>query len=246
MIRHLSLTPLLLPLLWTAQGAADTGLTTRECTLEPHMVVELSSPVAGVIERVRVDRGAVVRRGQVVVELMREVEQAAVALNRAELEFGEVTSTRNRELFEQKLISAQEKDEVELKRELARLKLAAAEARLRQRSIASPIDGVVLARMMDPGEYVGEEPILEIASLDPLYAEAVMPRETFGQVAPDMQAEVALGPPLGGSYPARIAVIDPVIDAASGTFGVRLELDNPGLGIPAGVTCAVSFGGAAE
>jgi hypothetical protein len=36
-------------------------------------------------------------------------------------------------------------------------------------------------------------------------------------------------------------VIDPVIDAASNTFGVRLILPNPGNRIPAGVRCAMTW-----
>jgi multidrug efflux pump subunit AcrA (membrane-fusion protein) len=36
-------------------------------------------------------------------------------------------------------------------------------------------------------------------------------------------------------------VVDRVVDAASGTFRVRLELANPGNRIPAGIKCAVRF-----
>jgi hypothetical protein len=168
-------------------------------------------------------------------------EKAEVELHRAELEFGRVTSTRNAELFAQKLISAQELDEVEIKTRVAGLQLAAAEARTRQRVITSPIDGVVLARLMDPGEYVGEEAVLRLADLDPLHVEAVLPRELFGTLAADGNAEITLGEPLGGTRTARIAVIDPVIDAASGTFGVRLVLPNPDHAVPAGLKCEVRF-----
>jgi multidrug efflux pump subunit AcrA (membrane-fusion protein) len=40
---------------------------------------------------------------------------------------------------------------------------------------------------------------------------------------------------------ARVLVADRVIDAASGTFGVRLELPNPGNQIPAGAKCKARF-----
>jgi multidrug efflux pump subunit AcrA (membrane-fusion protein) len=48
-----------------------------------------------------------------------------------------------------------------------------------------------------------------------------------------------------GTYSARITVIDRVIDAASGTFRIRLELPNPKNEIPAGLRCKVKFPGAA-
>jgi hypothetical protein len=49
--------------------------------------------------------------------------------------------------------------------------------------------------------------------------------------------------PLGGSYRAVVEVVDPVIDAASGTFGVRLRLPNPDHSIPAGIHCNVEWPG---
>ncbi len=46
-----------------------------------------------------------------------------------------------------------------------------------------------------------------------------------------------LDAPVGGSYPAKVVIVDQVIDAASGTFGVRVELPNPKLELPAGLKC---------
>ncbi|CAN0204246.1 unnamed protein product [Phaeothamnion confervicola] len=46
---------------------------------------------------------------------------------------------------------------------------------------------------------------------------------------------------VAGSFRARVTLVDKVIDAASGTFGVRLELPNPGGRVPAGIKCRVRF-----
>jgi multidrug efflux pump subunit AcrA (membrane-fusion protein) len=43
------------------------------------------------------------------------------------------------------------------------------------------------------------------------------------------------------TLPARVDAIDPVIDAASDTFRVRLLLPNPGNAIPAGIRCSVAL-----
>lgn len=221
-------------------GDSDEWVT-RDCLLDPHMIIDLASPVPGVISRIEVDKGDRIKKGDTVVYLRSEVEQALVNLNIAEVEFSKITITRNDELFQQKLISPQERDEIALKSELDRLKLAAAQARLRQKRINSPISGVVLERLMDPGEYVNDLPILKIASLDPLHVEAVLPRELFGSIKPGMKAEVGLEKPIGGIRSAKVSVVDPVIDAASGTFGVRLLLPNAKNRIPAGLKCKIRF-----
>ena len=46
---------------------------------------------------------------------------------------------------------------------------------------------------------------------------------------------------MGGSYTGRVVIVDKVMDAASGTFGIRVELPNPSLGLPAGLKCRVRF-----
>jgi multidrug efflux pump subunit AcrA (membrane-fusion protein) len=57
-----------------------------------------------------------------------------------------------------------------------------------------------------------------------------------------MPGSVSLAPFLPGTYQAKIVVVDKVIDAASGTLGVRLQLPNPDNRIPAGIKCSVVFG----
>src|SRR5262245_23373996 len=64
-------------------GAASTRSREFECVIEPQQVVKLASPVVGVIARLDVDRGDIVRQGQVVGKLEDGVETATLALARA-------------------------------------------------------------------------------------------------------------------------------------------------------------------
>jgi len=77
---------------------------------------------------------------------------------------------------------------------------------------------------------------------DPLRVEVIAPVALLGKIAVGARAEMQPEAPVAGSYPAIVAVVDRVVDAASGTFGVRLELPNPDYRLPAGLTCKVRFG----
>ena len=68
-----------------------------------------------------------------------------------------------------------------------------------------------------------------------------VPLSEFGRLHAGMRAEVYPEYPIGGKYDAVVAVVDPVFDAASGTMGVRLDLPNPKLLLPAGLKCRVRF-----
>ncbi|MDK9705250.1 MAG: efflux RND transporter periplasmic adaptor subunit [Sulfuritalea sp.] len=209
-----------------------------ECLLEPHLVANVGSPVEGTLNQILADRGAAVSKGQVVARLNASVETANLELRRAQEEFGKRKVARNKELFSKELISANEKDEIETQTRIAGLEVRQQEQVVDQRSIRSPLNGVVVERYLGPGERVAnEKAILRIAQIDPLNVEVIAPVELFGSVKPGMSAEVRLDPLLSGVYKARVVVVDRLIDAASGTFGIRLELPNPGNKVPAGIKC---------
>jgi multidrug efflux pump subunit AcrA (membrane-fusion protein) len=124
---------------------------------------------------------------------------------------------------------------------LAELQVKEATERLRLRTITCPIDGVVVKKQLSPGEYVGEGSIMTIARVDPIHAEVVGPVALFGRIRVGMQAEVRPEIPVNGVYRGKVVVVDDIIDAASGTFGVRVELSNPNHQINAGLNCTVRF-----
>ena len=70
--------------------------------------------------------------------------------------------------------------------------------------------------------------------------EVVLPATVYNRIRRGETATVTPEAP-GGRYTATVTLVDRVIDAASGTFGVRLELPNPNLAIPAGAKCKVRF-----
>lgn len=212
-----------------------------ECLVEPSLVTSLGSPVEGTLEEVLVERGAVVAKGQVIARLHSKVEEATVNLKAAQEDFGKRKVERNEELFRKQLISANEKDELETQTRIAGLELAQQRQVLEQRTIRSPVAGVVMERLLAPGERVGDGKIVKIAQIDPLNVEVIAPVEMLGRVRVGMGGEVRFGPLVPGTHRASVVVVDRVVDAASGTFGVRLRMPNPEGRIPAGIKCTVRF-----
>jgi membrane fusion protein (multidrug efflux system) len=212
-----------------------------ECLIEPAVVLGLSAPVAGVIQSIRVDRGDTVRRGQTLIKLHAGSEQAAVELAQAKFEFSLREVQRAEELFVENFTSAHSVDEAATTAKLAAVELKQAEAILAQKTLTSPISGVVVQRLAQVGESVGNDKILRLAQINPLHIEVVLPVDQLNTVTEGMSAIVYPQAPFGGEYTAKVQTVDNVIDAASGTFGVRLKLKNPGNKIPAGLRCKVAF-----
>ncbi len=212
-----------------------------DCMIEPNIMVEISSPVAGVLDTITVDRSDEVKKGQIVATIKSDVEQVEVKISQEQLKLSEVTYTRAVELYRKKVITLTEKDKSDNEKKLSELNVQHAEAKLSLRQIQSPIDGVVVKRYFSPGEFVESEPIIKLAQLNPLKIEVVSLVENYGKIVKGMQARIS---PEFGDYHdliAEVVVVDKVIDAASGTFGVRLELANKNHKIPSGLKCKVHF-----
>lgn len=252
-------------------GAADAGAASFECLIEPWQVIEIRSPVEGLIEKIAVQRGDPIRKGQLLVELQSAVERSSVESARYRMEMeGRIASARNRldfankklrrsiELSEARFVAPQAKDEAEAEqrlaqselldaleaRELARIEHRRAKDVLNLRRLQSPIDGVVVDRMLNVGDIAeagtGRKAILKVAQIDPLRVEVLLPVQAFGQIRPAMIGEVAVEG-FSERHAATVKLVDRVFDAASGTFGVRLELPNSGRKLPGGLRCQVEF-----
>ena len=254
-------------LLARGAGAADN----HDCMIEARQQIEVRSPVEAVIESVRVKRGDFVRKGQILVTLQSGPERAALELAQSRaLMQGEIKAAEARvditvkklrraeQLIKQNFISANARDEAEAEHTLAteelrrareNQKLSQLEARrsaevLALRTIRSPFSGVVVEVLLKPGEFGAitfKDPIMKLAEVSPLHVEVLLPVTLFGKVRVGQPAIVSPEAPIGGSYKTAIKVVDRVIDAASGTFGVQMELPNSDRAIPAGVRCRVQF-----
>lgn len=254
----------------TAVSATEN---TFDCTIEPSRVAQIGSPAEGIIDVVKVDRGDLVTRGQVLAVLESRTEELAVELARikakedvevrttqARLGFQRAEKARAKALFDKQILSDKLLDEARVQEQIARLDVESsslrhalakveyevAQAQLARRTLRSSISGVVTEVSKMPGEHIHEQvPLLTVAKIDELHVEVYLPVAAYRLVAVGHQARVQPVEPIGGSYPARVTVVDRVFDAASGTFGVRLELPNPEARLPAGIRCTVVFEGIA-
>jgi len=239
------------------------------CLIEPSRVVDVGSPVIGVVESVKVERGDRITKGQVVATLRADVERAAVgvAAGRAKVSAEVHAAQSNYELARQKLaraqdlvsrkfISDQALEQARAEAEVAEQRLVQtkdqrriwgyelhlAEAQLELRTIRSPANGIIVERYMSGGERVEEKPIVRVATINPLRVEVVIPASLYGTIR--VGSTLTVTPELPNAKPrqAKVVLVDSIIDGPSNTYRIRLELPNPNYELPAGPRCKVDLG----
>ena len=250
----------------TAATAKSASLL--DCMIQPSQVVPVGTAVPGVVESISVERGDVVTRGQIVMQLRAGVERASLAVARERAtQMGETVVAkgtedlakreleRAHELYAQNFVSKTyldkqlaeatvaggRTDQAGERRKLSTRELDLAAAQLAQRTIRSPLSGVVVERLASPGEYVEQKPVLRIATIDPLRVDVLVPAAAFGQVEVGRTANVLPELFNRASHTATVKTVDRLIDAASNTFRVRLELPNPNGALPAGLRCKIDL-----
>lgn len=241
----------------------------EECLIQPWKTIEVGARSTGVLDRLLIDRGSDVIAGQNIASLDADLEVAAVELARAKAEsdtgielaqaradYEKLSVERNRALFERRVISSQQMDEAEAThriallqvqqamddKRLAALELARATTLQELKTVVSPADGVVVSTDRSVGEYLTEgDHVATIAIVDPLRAEAFLPLERLAGAEEGMKVRVYPQQPIGGELEGVIDVIDRVVDARSGTVGIRVRIENPEHKALGGLRCELAL-----
>jgi RND family efflux transporter MFP subunit len=225
----------------------------------------MASESQGVLSKVAVRRGDIVKSGQLIAMLESGVEEAMlraanlkaktdapIVAKLAEVAAAEKKLARQQNLATRNVASQQTLEQAEtdvavlkgqlkqtmLDRDLSVIEAERMKAVLERRVMRSPVDGVVEAVDHYAGEYADpSSPIVTLAEVKTLRIEVYLPLSAYPLVNVGMNATVYPVGPVTGSFPAQVTTKDRQIDAASNLFQVQLTLNNSDLAsLPA---CAV-------
>lgn len=209
--------------------------------------VEVRTLIDGVVRRVGFSEGQAVQAGQVLFELdvedvVAELAHARAELMRigAEIEDAQANLERGRNLVESAYISSSALDALVARRKSLRAQMQAAnatargaEARLARATIRAPMEARAGMAAIREGARVRQAdaaPLVVLHQFDPIGVEFTLPERLLPAI---VEAAARAPVPLeaitegGQVVRGRLAVVDNVIDRATGTIRLRAELGNP-------------------
>jgi RND family efflux transporter MFP subunit len=217
--------------------------------------VEVVSKVAGRLQAVNVRIGDRVSQGTVIAQVedreVREqvkqaeasyqVAQATIRQREADLKFAESNLDRSRSLYDRQLLPRQTLDDSEARQQaaiaqldLARAQFEQAKARLEELRITlantrvySPVDGFVGRRNVDPGAYVSTN-VVVASVVDIKFVRLVAPlvEKDMRRVLTGAPAVVDVDAFPGETFKGRVARVAPVLDPATRTATMEIEVPN--------------------
>lgn len=198
---------------------------------EPFHDVTMNSPVTGIIGARLVEEGEFVRRGQLLIELDKKLEELDLSRKELAKQMSQSELERLKELSEKNAISVsrEELDKKQTEFKIASVDLELAKEQLSRRMLTSPIDGYVTEIYLEAGEGCElRQPIIRVVETRRCYFVANIDAQ-FGhalKVGQKMRMRVEDG----GSpveIDGTISFVSPVVDPASGLMKVKLTFDNP-------------------
>ena len=197
--------------------------------LEARTSASLVAQRQGQVTAVLVEEGQWVKSGAVLARL--DDTAARLAVDRAHLAVDNARHEleRGSQIQQQGFMSPKEMEELQLKQRAAAVEVAQAEFDLSQTRIVAPFSGCVTLRSVNLGENVtpGRE-CFKLEDFSPVLARVYFPEREAARVRVGQLATVELDAASGTTLPARVSLVNPVVDRSNGTFKVTLELANPG------------------
>ncbi len=205
--------------------------------IEPMVKNVISSAAAQRIEKIYVEVGSRVKKGQLLVQMESiNYAQAKIQLENLKLDFSRVEA-----LYKSGGIPAQQYDQMKTQVKIAEESIANLDFNTK---LLSPIDGIVVQKNFDNGDLAPGQPILVVMQMQPVKILIGISEEFFPQVKTGTPVEITLDIYPGKKFNGKVMLIHPVIDASTRTFQAEVRIDNPSLQIRPGMfaRAKVDFG----
>ena len=232
--------------------------------------VSVAPRAAGRLQNVDVRLGDQVSRGQRIAkiedfelveqikqqEAAQEVSQATIRQREADLALAKTNLDRSMSLFEKKLIAKQVLDDTESRYQSSQAQLDLARAQSQQSKarldelkinlantiITSPVNGFISRRLVDPGASVGQNaPVVEVVDISRVRLIANVVEKDLKQLQSGDVTRVEVDAFPGETFMGRIARVSPVLDPATRTAPIEVEIPNPSYRLKPGMYARVSI-----
>jgi len=228
------------------------GDMVRAITLPGDLVgfyqADLYGKVSGYLKSISVDKGDVVKAGQVLAEIEVPELQQKLRRARAKLEVKRLTYERLQHVWDsdQRLVAREDVDIAEGQFEQAKADVEELEALVSYTHIVAPFDGVVTGRFVDPGALIqasgsqsgsaqgasgpskaGVSPVVSVADLSKLRLYIYVPEAETSLIRVGMPATLTLREFPGRQFTGTVARFAKALDLSTRTMLTEVDLENP-------------------
>jgi RND family efflux transporter MFP subunit len=244
--------PLAVQIVQPKRGAI-TRFVTLPGEIKPYQQATLYAKVAGYLKTINVDKGDQAKAGTILAEIEVPELLADRARYRAEVEVADLDFKRLSESQKKApdLVMSQTVDDARGKLAIAQASLERIETLLNYAKIVAPFSGIITRRMVDPGAFIpaatsgapGQNAaIVTLTDFSRVRLQAAVPEIEASLVALEQPVTLTVEGLPGRSIDGKVTRFSYVLDDASRTMLVEIELPNPKLDLRPGMYATVKIG----
>ncbi|HEV7405306.1 MAG TPA: efflux RND transporter periplasmic adaptor subunit [Chthoniobacteraceae bacterium] len=187
----------------------------------------LSTDLAGIVSKIQFESGASVKKGDLVLELDTQQEQAQLQAEQAKFDLAKLEIARKRDLMAKNAIAKADIDTAETTLRQSEAMVLSAKALIARKRIVAPFDGVIGIRQVSPGQYLNPGAMIApLQSFDPIYVEFSLPQQHLASLDLGKKLHVrATG--VEAQFDGEITAIDSRVDESTRNIVVQGTIANP-------------------
>ncbi len=225
--------------------------------IEPYQKVVVYSEATGKVEKLNVDVGDYVRKGELIAKIDYEKRKLEYENLKKQVEAGEINLKnlkkdyeRFKKLYKEGVIAEKKLDDIKTSykaylNQLEGLKkqLKLSKVRMEDATIYAPADGIISKRFVDPGEIITEStmmknsPIVEIVNINKVKVKIGVSEEDIGKIRTGQNVFLRVDAYPDKKFTGNITRISPVANKETKTVDVEVIVNNPSHLLKPGMYC---------
>ena len=190
--------------------------------------VQISTDLAGIVSEIAFESGKPVKKGDLLIKLDPQQEEAQARAAQARLDLAKVSLARKKDLLDKKAASQADYDAVAAEARQAQAALEEVRAVIDRKTIRAPFDGVLGIRLVNLGQYINAgASIVPLESSDPIYAEFNLPQQNLGQIALKKKMRLTVPGVSDKEFEGEITAIDSRVDETTRNVQIEATVRNP-------------------
>ena len=225
------------------QSVTDAVTLNYSGTAEASQVIPLSFRTTGTVEKIFVEVGDPVKKGQLLATLDASDLQSIYNTTLAKYQQAEDAYNRLKQVYEEGSLPEIKWVEMQSNYDQARSALELAKNNLDKCSLVAPVNGLVGRRNIEPGQSsinLAGAPI-ELVKIETVLVKISVPENEINRIREGQEANISVSALGGKTYQGKVTNVSPVAEMISRTYSAKIMIDNTGLDLKPGMVCDVSM-----
>ncbi|HPA20262.1 MAG TPA: efflux RND transporter periplasmic adaptor subunit [Verrucomicrobiae bacterium] len=197
-------------------------------SLNPVQGVMISAELSGVVRKIGFENGAVVRKGDLLVQLDTDLEEAQLRSAEAQAELSKLDLDRAKQLRADRTIAQSELDTVDSRHKQAVAQVEALRATIAKKTLTAPFSGRAGIRKVNLGQFVDAgKPIVSLQSTDPIYADFHLPQQRLADLRTGLAVNLRTDAFPDRAFDGTLSAINAEVDEATRNVHLQATIPNP-------------------